>query len=89
MRKIIIVIAAILLLATPAMSAPQDGDEHNCREDANIIIKFSDTYGWVWYIDDTGEKSNPEGDQLPWLRLPVDNCPKCGCDPQYRYCNDD
>ena len=89
--KILIIVIVSLFLSLSALAAPQDGELHDCREDANIVIKYrADSQTWYWHIEAPDSSNvNPQADQLPWVTVPVDYCPKCGCEPHRRYCGDD
>lgn len=84
MKKVATTLLVVLLFAMPAAADPPDGAEHYCWVNQEIIIIWSVRHdSAIWYL---GEKVNPEGDQLPWLRLPVKRCPECGCRLDRSYC---
>lgn len=87
MKRLIIFIVAFLMLSVSVAIAapPQDGDEHYCRVDSEILIVYDEHFDrWEWWIP-TG-LVNPDTGLSAGPRISVTRCPKCGCKPQNDWC---
>lgn len=86
MKRLMIIILATLLSVSVALAAdPQDGDQHDCNVDENIIIVYDEAFErWELWIQ-TG-LINPETDLPAGPRIPVTRCPACGCKPDSDWC---